>query len=62
MSYRNPQDGSPTYVVTFNHEQKDIDHMRKFIVDQFEKKDASDAEHKGSNQVRKSKIIWFNED
>ena len=61
MSYRNPQDGSPTYVVTFNHEQKDIDHMRKFIVDQFEKKDADDAEHKGSDQVRKSKIIWFND-
>jgi len=61
MSYRNPQDGSPTYVVTFNHEQKDIDHMKKFVVDQFEKKDAELAEHKGSDQVRKSKIIWFND-
>jgi len=61
MTYKNPQDGSLAYVVTFNHEQKDIDHMKKFIVDQFEKKDADDAEHKGSDQVRKSKIIWFND-
>lgn len=64
MSYLNPQDGSPTYVVTFNHEQKDIDHMKKFIIDQFNKKDnesAEDGKHHGSDQVRKSKIIWFND-
>ena len=48
MSYINTQDDSPTYVVTFNHEQKDIDHMKKFVMDQFEKQDTEDAKHKGS--------------
>ena len=61
MSYKNPQDGSPTYVVKFMHKEEEIEQLKTFIVDQFEKKDVEKAEHKGGETKRKSSIIWFND-
>jgi len=67
MSYKNPQDGSPTYVVKFNHEQKEIDNMKKFVVEQFANKDSkveTAIHQQGDNTekvMRDSNVIWFND-
>ena len=61
MSYKNPEDGSPAYVVKFMHKDEEIKQLKTFIVDQFEKKDVEKAEHKGGETKRKSSIIWFND-
>ena len=72
MSYKNPQDGSPAYVVKFNHEQKEIDNMKKFVVEQFANKDSkvetAEKKQKRDNEsdiyfkyikMKKVKVILF---
>tara|TARA_R110002167_G_scaffold181414_1_gene381701 strand:- start:741 stop:1382 length:642 start_codon:yes stop_codon:yes gene_type:complete len=62
MSYTNPEDGSPTYVVQFFHTDKEKNNLINFVKEQFEKKDnkVENGIHQGNDDTtRKSSVIWF---